>query len=72
MRFSSEEAGFANTLPANLDDMYDYLTEVGDLKWRPIVPDALKPVLTQVGTEKAKPESPLVTKPPVPVKKPQP
>ena len=49
----------------------DYLAEAGDVKWRPIVPDAMKPVLTQVGTEKAKPESPLVTKPPVPVKKPQ-
>ncbi len=51
----------------------DYLTEVGDLKWRPIVPDAMKPVLTQVGTQQAKPESPLATpKPAVPVKKPQP
>ena len=73
MRFASEEASFANALPANLDDMYDYLTEVGDVKWRPIVPDAMKPVLTQVGTQQAKPESPLATpKPAVPVKKPQP
>jgi tetratricopeptide (TPR) repeat protein len=39
IRFASEEASFANALPANIDDMYDYLTEVGDVKWRPIVPD---------------------------------
>ena len=71
IRFASDEASFANALPANLDDMYDYLTEVGDLKWRPIVPDTLKPALTQVGTESQKPESPLrPAKPtPTPVKK---
>jgi tetratricopeptide (TPR) repeat protein len=59
IRFASEEANLANALPANLDDLYDYLTEVGDVKWRPIVPDALKPALTQAGTEVQRPESPL-------------
>lgn len=70
MRFASEEASLANALPANIDDMYDYLTEVGDLKWRPIVPDAMKPVLSQVGTQQQKPDSPLV-KTATPVKKQQ-
>jgi predicted Zn-dependent protease len=59
MRFASEEASVANALPANLDDLYDYLTEVGDVRWRPIVPDAMKPALIQAGTETQKPESPL-------------
>ena len=66
IRFASDEASFANALPANLDDMYDYLTEAGDLKWRPIVPDTLKPLLTQVGTETQKPESPLRSAKPAP------
>jgi hypothetical protein len=59
MRFASEEASLANALPANLDDLYDYLAEAGDVRWRAIVPDAMKPALTQVGTETQKPESPL-------------
>jgi hypothetical protein len=72
MRFSSEEANLANTLPANIDDMYDYLTEVGDLKWRPIIPDAMKPGLLQVGTQQQKPDAPpAVAKPATPVKKQQ-
>jgi predicted Zn-dependent protease len=66
IRFASEEASFANALPANIDDMYDYLTEVGDVKWRPIVPDPLKPVLTQVGTDAQRPESPLKGAKPAP------
>jgi hypothetical protein len=75
MRFASEEAAMANALPANLDDLYDYLTEAGDVKWRVIVPDAMKPVLTQVGTETQKPESPVNragaagAKPPAPPRK---
>ena len=60
MRFASEEASLANALPGNLDDMYDYLAEAGEVKWRPIVPDELKPALQQVGTDNAKTESPLV------------
>ena len=44
---------------ANLDDLYDYLAEAGDVRWRAIVPNAMKPALTQVGTETQKPESPL-------------
>jgi predicted Zn-dependent protease len=59
MRFASDEASMANALPANLDDLYDYLTEVGDIRWRPIVPDAMKPALMQVGTDTQRPESPL-------------
>jgi predicted Zn-dependent protease len=59
MRFASEEASVANALPANLDDLYDYLTEAGDLKWRPIVPDDLKGALMKVGTDTQKTDSPL-------------
>jgi hypothetical protein len=59
IRFASEEAALANGLPANLDDLYDYLTEVGDLSWRPTLPDSLKGAVTQVSTERQKPESPL-------------
>lgn len=74
MRFASEEASLANALPGNLDDLYDYLTEVGDVKWRPIVPDSMKPAMMQVGTETQRPESPLnrtvtAAKPTAPVKK---
>ena len=72
MRFASEEASLANALPANLDDLYDYLTEVGDVKWRPIVPDSMKPAVMQAGTEAQKPESPLNrtgAKPAAPVRK---
>ena len=64
IRFQSEETAHANALPANIDDMYDYLTEVGD---------ALKGAITNVGIQNQKPESPLRTtptsKPVVPVKK---
>jgi hypothetical protein len=49
----------ANALPANLDDMYDYLTEVGDVTFHVTVPDALKPALTQASTQTQKTESPL-------------
>jgi len=35
---------FIDALPANLDDLYDYLAETGEVKWRPIVPDDLKPI----------------------------
>lgn len=59
IRFASEEAELANALPANLDDLYDFLTEVGDITWRPTVPDTVKPAVTQISTEKQKPESPL-------------
>ena len=69
IRFASDEASVANALPANIDDMYDYLAEVGEVKWRPIVPDALKPALTAVGTQSQKPESPLTTTKPAAVKK---
>jgi hypothetical protein len=63
MRFASEEASFANALPANLDDLYDYLTEAGDVKWRPIVPDDLKGSLMKVSTDTQRPESPLRQQP---------
>ena len=73
IRFQSEEAAHANALPANIDDMYDYLTEVGDVNWRPVIPDALKGATTNVGIQNQKPESPLRTTPTtksvVPVKK---
>ena len=73
IRFRSEEAAHANALPANIDDMYDYLTEVGDVNWRPVIPDALKGAMTNVGIQNQKPESPLktmpTTKPVVPASK---
>jgi Zn-dependent protease with chaperone function len=73
IRFASEEAAHANALPANLDDMYDYLTEAGDVTWRPVVPDSIKGAMTNAGTQNQKTESPLktptVSKPVVPVKK---
>lgn len=59
MRFASEESSFANALPANLDDLFDYLTEAGDVKWRPIVPDDMKAALMKAGTDAQKTESPL-------------
>ena len=59
IRFASEEAELANALPANLDDLYDYLAEVGDVTWRPTVPDAVRSAVKQVSTETQKPESPL-------------
>jgi len=59
VRFASEEASLANALPANLDDLYDYLTEAGEVKWRPIAPDDLKPVLAKAATDAQKTESPL-------------
>ena len=64
--FASEENELANTLPANLDDLYDYLTEAGDVSWRPVVPDAVKPAVKQVSVEQQKPESPLSKVPPAP------
>ena len=64
IKFASEEAELANTLPANLDDMYDYLTEVGEISWRPVVPDSIKGAVKQVSTEQQKPESPLNKVPP--------
>jgi Zn-dependent protease with chaperone function len=59
IRFASEEAELANALPANLDDLYDFLTEVGDITWRPTVPDTVRSAVKQVSTETQKPESPL-------------
>lgn len=59
VRFASDEASLANALPANLDDLYDYLTEAGEVKWRPIVPDEMKPVLAKAATDAQKTESPL-------------
>src|SRR5262249_21938664 len=63
MRFASEEASMSNALPANLDDLYDYLTEAGDVKWRPIVPDDLKNSLMKVSTDTQRPQSPLRQQP---------
>ena len=63
LRFASDEASLANALPANLDDLYDYLAEAGDVKWRPIVPDEMKPALLKVATDNQKTESPLKTQP---------
>ena len=49
------------------------LTEVGDVNWRPVIPDALKGAMTNVGIQNQKPESPLkttpTTRPVMPVKK---
>jgi len=59
LRFASDEASLANALPANLDDLYDYLTEAGEVKWRPIAPDDLKPALMKKATDVQKTESPL-------------
>src|SRR5688572_21452690 len=64
IKFASEEAELANTLPANLDDLYDYLTEAGEVSWRPVVPDSSKGAVKQVSTEAQKPESPLNKVPP--------
>ena len=62
IRFSSEEAAHANALPANLDDMFDYLAEAGEITWRPVVPDALKGRHDERRrSETQKPESPLQT-----------
>ena len=69
----SEEGAHANALPANIDDMYDYLTEAGEVNWRPVVPDALKGAMTTVGI--AEPEARVTVeddrraRPVVPVKK---
>jgi hypothetical protein len=68
VRFASDEASLANALPANLDDLYDYLAEAGDVKWRPIVPDELRPSLMKIGTDSQKADSPL-KKPVTPIKK---
>jgi hypothetical protein len=59
IRFASDEASLANVLPPNLDDLYDYLTEVGEVKWRPSVPDELKGQLMKVSADTQKTESPL-------------
>ncbi len=73
IKFASEEGAHSNALPANLDDMFDYLTEAGEVNWRPVVPDALKGAMTTAATQSQKPESPLKTtpgaRPVVPVKK---
>ena len=69
IRFASDEASLANALPANLDDLYDYLTEAGEVKWRPIAPDDLKPALVKAGTEAQKTESPLKKNVVAPAKK---
>jgi Peptidase family M48 len=59
VRFASDEASLANALPANLDDLYDYLAEAGEVKWRPVAPDDLKQVLMKAGTDLQKTDSPL-------------
>ena len=64
MRFRSEEAEHANALPANIDDLYDYMAEAGEVNWRPVIPDSLKGVMTNVAIQNQKPESPLKTTPP--------
>jgi hypothetical protein len=68
IRFASEEAALANALPANLDDMYDYMAEAGDITWRPtIIPESLKPGLVEKATIKHKPDAPprpVTTNPP--------
>jgi tetratricopeptide (TPR) repeat protein len=70
IRFASEEAAHANALPANLDDMFDYLAEAGDITWRPSVPDALKGSLVNAATETQKTDSPIRgTGKPTPAKK---
>jgi len=61
IRFASEEAALANALPANLDDLYDYLTAAGDVVYRITAPDAMKASLTEAATQAQKPESPLRT-----------
>jgi hypothetical protein len=48
IRFASEEAALANALPANLDDMYDYMAEAGDVTWQPIIPDSLRIALSEL------------------------
>jgi hypothetical protein len=48
MKFNSEEAALANALPANLDDMYDYMAEAGDVTWQPIIPDSLRIALSEL------------------------
>jgi hypothetical protein len=63
IRFESDEAAYANALPANIDDMYDYLAEAGEVNWRPVIPDSLKGVMTNVAIQNQKPESPLKTTP---------
>ncbi|MEO8259050.1 MAG: M48 family metalloprotease [Acidobacteriota bacterium] len=66
IRFASEEASLANALPANLDDLYDYLAEAGDVNWQPTVPDDLKQLLIRAGTDNQKTESPLKRAPSAP------
>ena len=55
IKFASEEGAHSNALPANLDDMFDYLTEAGEVNWRPVVPDALKGAMTTAATQSQKP-----------------
>jgi hypothetical protein len=59
MRFVSEEANFANALPPNHDDLYDDLTEAGDVKWRPIILDDMKAALIKASTDVQKVDSPI-------------
>ena len=59
IRFASNEVSVAKALPANLDDLYDLLTEAGDLTWRPSVPDDVKAALVKAATDNQKTESPL-------------
>ena len=37
--YVSEETILAGYLPANLDDLYDYLEQAGEVKWTPKIPD---------------------------------
>ena len=57
--------------PFNLDDMFDYLAEAGDVTWRPSVPDALKGSLVNAATETQKTDSPIRSpgKPATPARK---
>src|SRR5258707_1150181 len=36
--YTSEEAILAGYLPANLDDLYDYMEQAGEVKWNPKIP----------------------------------
>jgi hypothetical protein len=40
--YASEEAALANYMPANLDDIYDYLRQAGEYNFRPSLPENLK------------------------------
>ena len=37
--YTSEEAVVAGYLPANLDDLYDYMSQAGEVNWSPKIPE---------------------------------